>query len=163
MFQLKNKQAHIRFKFHSFPKLQADSVSGKLPKDEGWLWTIYEAIHQQGKHPPKYLVSLMQTRLATVFHPSLLIKRYQVMYRGYICTSVEWRDQWSVFNLFDRSLMPLIKLAAPVKNNLVQGWRPVGFSGLRPRMCQLESMWANMILVRNGETEKKRKLVQKQN
>lgn len=59
------------------------------------MWTFYEAINQQGKHPQKYYVS-MQTKLATVFHPSLLIKRHPVMYRGYIQYehSAEWRDQW---------------------------------------------------------------------
>lgn len=60
----------------SVPKLRANllwqyTVIEKLPKDEGWLWTFYEAINLQGKHPQKYLVSLMQTRLATVFHSSL--------------------------------------------------------------------------------------------
>lgn len=90
----KNNLARIRFKFHSCPEVQADVMSGKVPKDEGWLWPFYETINQQGKHPQKHLVSLMQTKLATVFHPSLLIKHYPVMYRGYIYEhSVEWRDQ----------------------------------------------------------------------
>lgn len=63
-------------------------LTERLPKDDGCLWTFYEAIHQYSKHPQKYLVSLMQTKFASVFHPSPPPPHdcQPVMYGGDICT-----------------------------------------------------------------------------